>query len=63
MNTSTIMELTEISLPIEVHDGEIDWLEMTKPPKEFRSHTCAPLVRYGDIKPRRISDKTETLVQ
>lgn len=54
-------KLTETSIPIEVPDGEIDWLEMTKPPKEFRSHTYAPHVSYRYVKPMRISNKTEAL--
>ena len=52
---------TEPSLPLEIPQGEIDWLEMTKLPKEFDSHTYAPHISYRSVKPIRVSNKTETL--
>ena len=54
-----IWDKTETSLPIEIPQGEIDWLEMAKPPKEFRSHTCAPHVSYLRVKNMKVSNKTE----
>lgn len=52
---------TETEIPVPIPEGEIDWLEMTKPPKEF-SQTQSVHVSYRNVKPMRVSNITETLV-